>query len=48
MVSTTEGVTDNSSMSMGTLGITKKPSARKYFCHFSEVFDVKQCFSATE
>ena len=36
MVSTPEGVTDNSSMSPSQYVTVKKPSARKLPCHFLE------------
>ena len=42
MLSTNEGITKNSKMSVDTLGTTKKPSARNLLCQCSELFDGKQ------
>ena len=41
-VSGYEGLTNNSPIAVGVSVITKKPSARKYMNHFSELLGAKQ------
>ena len=41
-VSDHEGLTNNSPIAVGVSVITRKPSARKYMNHFSELLGAKQ------